>query len=258
MHFGPFGRRLAALTALVVLIAGLAVSIADDARAEDVRYVYRLRDTFALGDKKVNAPPAEKLFNESEFREYQDLIRRNECPSALRLIRKALDKVSPISRNMSKNKSDWPIGIAAKYYQDEAYCSAIDWFSREQNRINKSELGGWFFQEDSKSSDRHEIAPLVVIKRNFAIVDLLLLAFEDYPPAQLTLVRLSEKGEAIRLTKGFAYYLLARAKILGATDTDLGAMLEKAGAQFQPDERARLDQFAAAGEWPRDERLVLD
>lgn len=258
MRGAPIRKRLVALAALVVLSAISVVSILNGARASDLWFFYSLRDNYAHKAKGIQIPSMEELFNKSSLMDYEQFKKIEDCGSALSFIEFAVRDLIRSSKEDLGDAAMLQKIIVAKNYQEQLYCGAMKSVNRAEFLAKKHNLKDWTFPENSLASGELETTPTPLGSRNWAIVNLLLLAFEDYAPAQLTLVRLSEKSEAIRLTRGFAYYLLARAKILGATDADLEAMLEKAGAGFHPADRVKLDLIAAAGQWPRDEPILAN
>ncbi len=87
---------------------------------------------------------------------------------------------------------------------------------------------------------------------------LIVLAIEDYAPAQIMLARLSSEERHLRLTPAYAYYLLSRAKMNQSDDADLAPLYADAKAALSDKGRVALDLIINSGDWPPDWPLVID
>ena len=108
----PIGDRSVALATLVLVSAVSVVSMVGTSVADDVKYVYVVRDQYAHRAKTIDAPPVEKLFDEEQLEKYKYYMSENKCSNALFMIRKSLDNISHISKAMSDITMEWHYSIA--------------------------------------------------------------------------------------------------------------------------------------------------
>ncbi len=151
----------------------------------------------------------------------------------------------------------WYGYVLPQYYPDLQFCLMAKQMEKVEKKFRASGEAQSFLRQ-RRDPGRDPIVGLAQREVFSTIFDLIILAIEDYPPAQLMLVKLSRQKRHLRLTPAYEYFLLARAKINMHTDPDLKALYETAKADLSEKARAALDPLIKSGEWPQDWPLVRD
>lgn len=249
---------------LVVLSACFLITQLSFAHAESVQDTLEMQARFKKVYENYVFPSPEIIFDDAEERsKFYAGIKNGECGTALVQLALNFWARFPDMPDPTDFKSGgfgaWHYIIAPRDYPELLFCRAmkdVELYDREikTGKISKSLR----FRQFETSQDTTISRPSPLVGRVQAIGDLLRLAMFNYAPAQVALAKLSEKGEAVRLTPAYAYYLLSRAKRSGYKASDLAPLLEKASAALSEEERERLAPRIEKGAWPNTERRVLD
>ncbi len=231
------------------------------AHAGSVQSILEMQAKYASFYKGIKFPSPKKLFrSESDLNNFYWMIRQGDCSSALFKIADEFHKQnSNLPNPMSEGLIAWSDIIAPRDYPELVFCKTMQSLDRYGREIKDKKVSGTIrFSQFEKPRNPNISPSSSPSRRAFVVGDLFRLAMFNYAPAQVALAALSAKGEAVRLTPAYAYFLLSRAKRLGYTASDLAPLLEKAIAALSADERQQLTARIKSGDWPREERRVVD
>ncbi len=209
-------------------------------------------------------PSPEKIFDSaySLSRFYRD-VKKGQCGTSLVELSMMFHEKYPEMPDPTEFKGGgfgaWYYIIKPRDYPELLFCETMQDLNKVQQKIKEQGITGTLrFQQfrQPKDPDIELLSPLN--SRVSSIGNILSLAMFNYAPAQVALAALSEKGDVVRLTPAYAYYLLSRAKRLGYKASDLAPLLEKAIAALSADERQQLTARIKSGDWPGEERRVVD
>ncbi len=249
-----------------IFVCGLClIAQFSPAHASSVEFVLKLQDELKSVYQNISLPPPEQLFDdEFDLREYYEAIRNGKCNMAILDLGTAFHKENPNLPNPhgfddGSGLLAWNHLMMPRFYPELVFCRAMQSLSKRQQEIKEKNISGHLrFGQFSRADDLKNLPPLALRLRVGDVGELLVLTLFNYAPAQVALAALSAKGEAVRLTPAYAYFLLSRAKRLGYTASDLAPLLEKATAALSADERQQLTARIKSGDWPREERRVVD
>ncbi len=109
------------------------------------------------------------------------------------------------------------------------------------------------FDFDSILTEPEAISDVRYYTSNFLEYSLM-----GHPPAMVDLVKIGARGDIIRLTPEFNYYLLAVARDAGVLDDETRRLLAEAGERLDAGARDRIDSWARERKWPLKERIAVD
>ena len=100
--------------------------------------------------------------------------------------------------------------------------------------------------------------PRAISKVRYVVLDLLESALIGYPPAMVDFAKIGARGDIIRLTPEFTYYLLAVARDADVLDDETRRLLAAAEGELDEATRERVDGWARERKWPYEERIAVD
>jgi len=230
------------------------------ANAQSVESIYSRRDYYVDFFGGFEFPPPEQLLISYRLKWFREAVARGECGiAAIQLATGFRDKnpSAPNSVDSDKAVVAFDLMILPRYYPATFLCRTLERLKKNQAEIDRQDLWAPRLKQ-SRDTDEFLKMSIPAKFRNGNIESLVILALEDYAPAQVTLSQMSERGDAIRLTPGFNYYILARAKRSGLQSTELDRLLIKAEAKLNKWEKVRIGRRVERGAWPRADPLVMD
>ncbi len=244
------------LTLIFILFAQVS-----SLHAGSVQSVLKHREQSQLVYPSQVLPPPEKLFDTAfGLSRFYEAVREGHCGGALLDIASAFHKRHPdLPHPHKEGLLAWNDILAPRNYPELFFCRTMQHLDEHNREIKEKAISGIFrFSQFEKPLDPNILPGSPLGRRASSAGDLFRLALFNYAPAQVALAALSEKGDVVRLTPAYAYYLLSRAKHLGYKASDLAPLLKKATAALSADERQQLTARIKSGDWPREERRVVD
>jgi len=191
------------------------------------------------------------------FNEARD---RGECGSAIFDLKRGIEEKYPQGPNPTDDnvaRLAFSFIILPRYYPATYLCSELEQLGNFQAKIDRQGLRAQRLKQDLSPDNQLRLRD-AERSRNVILLSLVNLALENYAPAQVILSQMSERGNAIRLTPGFNYYILARVKRSGLQSAELDRLLIKAESALNKWEKVRIGRRVERGVWPRADPLVMD
>ena len=246
---------------VVFILSFFAAVQVSPANARSVQSVLSAQTKYEAVYQNVDFPPPDKLIDDADdLSEFYGDVRKRDCSSALlRLAEKFRRKNPNLPNPHGEGIVAWNEIVAPRKYPELMFCRTIQYFNKYNREVKENAISGVYrFTQFAQPLNPDILPGSPLGKRASAVGDLVILTLYNYAPAHVALVKLSEEGEAVRLTPPYAYYLLMRAKRLGYTASDLAPLLKKATAALTEDERQNLAPRIESGDWPNDARRVVD
>jgi len=191
----------------------------------------------------------------------------NECESIIYYLRENIfnnfypNLPKPFSS--IKTREAWRGYALPRHYPKLMFCLAIQRLKKVEAIWRANGSPQWFLMQTynpkrRKTTDSFADDTLYKYDLFRRIGNLIILAIEDYAPAQVMLAKLSSEERHLRLTPAFAYFLTSRATINKLDDPDLAPLHKAARQALSEKARAALDPLIKSGEWPQDWPLVRD
>ncbi len=230
------------------------------ANAQSVESIYSRRDHYADFFGGFEFPPPELLLISYRLKWFREAVAKGECGiAAIQLATGFRDKNPSAPDPVDNDKAvvAFDLTILPRYYPATFLCRTLERLKRNQAEIDRQELWAPRLKQ-GRDTDEFLKMSIPAKFRNGNIESLVVLALEDYAPAQVILSQMSERGDAIRLTPGFNYYILARAKRSGLQSAELDRLLAKAKLALNKWEKVRIGRRVGRGTWPPADPLVMD
>lgn len=242
----------------LVLIGGLTrVSV-----ASDVVSIYERQDKAKGMYQGYDFPPPSELLDEHALKRYHEKMLANQCNGALMELQVAFKDKHPEARHPMFPKEGgllaWMYIIEPKYYPEALFCSTMKKLKQERESIRADGLVAPRFAQKIASDKDFADLPFHVRIRDVEVGTLILLALNNYAPAQLELAKLSDEGTVLKLTPAYNFYILARALRGGLSDLSLFSLLKQAREGLGDAERKMLKTHIDEGIWPRSDPIVVD
>jgi len=180
------------------------------------------------------APPAEEALSPAILERYRALLEQEDCEAVLPLLFDAYLSRYPEIKGAFISfsvRSSWIFNVANKAYPEYAFCRAREGLAEELARLRQQgaalePYGGVYPPRNDPPSAR---------ERNHFLSSIELLAYGDHIPAMHYFLALDREGHLVRLDPTLRFYLLARARLIGAPVPGQEAREATAASDLEPD-----------------------
>ncbi len=190
---------------LLIAIATSSFILGTNAKAQsDIEDIYRFRG------------PAKHIYSQIEFLPILEMIQpwrrprveralsERDCGIAVGHLYQSIfyntHKYVASPFNSSKGLTAWLEYILPQHYPDLQFCLTVQKIEKAEKYF-RSKGSAPLFLKQNRDPGRDPLVDIAQSGVYSALSDLIILAIEDYPPAQLMLVKLSRQKRHLRLTR---------------------------------------------------------
>lgn len=226
--------------------------------AFDVEGLYSEIEKFEPVIEGLEFPPPDRMLEDIDLEWFNENLADGECGAAssalfTEFLKRNDERVERF--DFAWAISAWQVLVLPGHYPDVLFCKALASLEEAEAAIAAGDIADLPLSQRSNPEIK---GAHPILGRWLNLASLILLAWEDYAPAQLELARRSERELGVRLTPGFAYFILARARQSGHQDPDLGRLFAKAESALSEEKRTEIEPAIKAGAWPREWPVVRD